>query len=801
MCNFAAKKTRVMQSLRKLTSFLFFITLSIAALAQKHKGEIKGTIRLTNGQPAAYVTVEIAQASRSAVSDENGEFLIRNLAAGTYHLQVSLVGYETVAQDVTVTDGTATISLSLALSQKQLEEVVVRSGRTGYKAGTLSPTLRLNEPLLQVPQNIQVITNKALADQQITSMSDGVIRNVSGATRLEHWGDLYTRINMRGARASAFRNGMNITSTWGPLTEDMSFVDHIEFVKGPAGFMMSNGEPSGIYNVVTKRPTGETKGEASLLLGSYDLYRSTLDLDGRLDKEGRLLYRFNVMGQTKNSFRPYEYNDRYSIAPVISYKISDNTVLTAEYVFQHAKMSNIGSYYVFSVNGYANLPRNFTTTDPGLDPTVINDQSLTLNLKHEFNKDWKLTAQAAYFNYRQEGSSAWPSYLDAAGNMIRNVSIWDASNISKFGQVYVNGHVQTGAVQHRILAGLDMGDKEYLADWNQGYDLDSVNAYFNVNRPTYGVPVRGYPVFDRSKSLRQRAGIYGQLSEQYTGVYIQDELGFFDNRLRLTLAGRYTYVKDNAYGTETTDRKATPRAGLSYSVNKYTSVYALYDQSFLPQSGIQRNGDRVKPVTGNNLEAGIKKDWFGGSWNTSLSVYRIMKNNELSSDPQNSASEFFVLQLGQSKTEGVEFDVRGTITNGLSVIANYAFTSSKITKATTELAKGAKVPGYSEHTANAWLVYRLQKGALQGLGINAGITYEGKRSTWDWGAAGQAQLPDYFRADGGLSWERGKITLTANVFNLLDKYLYSGAYYGYGGYYYWQAEAGRNARLGINFRF
>src|SRR5690606_708434 len=116
----------------------------------------------------------------------------------------------------------------------------------------------------------------------ITQFDQGVIRNVSGATKLEHWAD-YTRINMRGSRASEFRNGMNVTSTWGPLTADMSVVDHIEFVKGPAGFMMSNGEPSGIFNIVTKKPTGVTQGEVSMMLGSYDFYRGAIDLDGKLD--------------------------------------------------------------------------------------------------------------------------------------------------------------------------------------------------------------------------------------------------------------------------------------------------------------------------------------------------------------------------------------------------------------------------------------------------------------------------------------------------------------------------------------
>jgi iron complex outermembrane receptor protein len=93
--------------------------------------------------------------------------------------------------------------------------------------------------------------NRALEDQQVTTL-EKFLEMLQELKEMEHWGDMYTRVNMRGSRAAAFMNGVNVTSNWGPLSEDMSYVDHIEFVKGPSGFLMSNGEPSGIYNIVTK---------------------------------------------------------------------------------------------------------------------------------------------------------------------------------------------------------------------------------------------------------------------------------------------------------------------------------------------------------------------------------------------------------------------------------------------------------------------------------------------------------------------------------------------------------------------
>src|SRR5690606_18984095 len=104
--------------------------------------------------------------------------------------------------------------------------------------------------------------------------------------------------------------------------------------------------------------------------------------------------------------------------------------------------------------------------------------------------------------------------------------------------------------------------------------------------------------------------------------------------------------------------------------------YALYDQSFVPQAGFLRNGGTIKPITGNNMELGLKKEWFAHKWSTTLSVYRILKNNELTADPANNGSESFSVILGQSEAKGLEFDLQGELFKGMNVIANYAYTDS-----------------------------------------------------------------------------------------------------------------------------
>ncbi len=586
-----------------------------------------------------------------------------------------------------ITIGAALLTSMLSFAQEKkdtiksndIEEVVV-NGRyyKKYVEKQGSSSLRLDEALIKIPQNISIITNKALEDQQVTTLSDGVLRNVAGAQRLEHWGDMYTRVNMRGARAAAFMNGVNVTSSWGPLSEDMSYVDHIEFIKGPSGFLMSNGEPSGIYNIVTKKPTGKAfNGTARVTLGSFNMYRGEADVDTKITD--KVAFRLNLMAQNKNSFRDYEFNDRYIINPSIKVNLSDKTTLTAEYIYQKAKMSEVGSAYVFSFQGYRAKPVGYTLTDPGLDPTKVDNNTINVNVQHKFNENWKLTSQLTYVNEYTMGSDLWPSMFEG-NHMIRRLNYWEADNTMKFGQVFLNGLVKTGTVSHKILAGLDLGSKKYMADWSQGYNLDKFNAngdfdavnnnvadhnyWYNIDTNNYDINGEGkyygpnnaeaYKPFNKSTPLSVRAGAGSTIDQRYTGLYLQDELGFFDDALRLTLAARYTNVKEVNYGTKAEANRITPRIGLSYSIDENMSAYALYDQSFVPQAGLFRDGTTASPLTGNNIEIGFKKDWFAGKWNTTLSLYNINKNNEITGDPDltNNPNGKYSILLGKTRVQG-----------------------------------------------------------------------------------------------------------------------------------------------------
>ena len=769
--------------------FLLLLTAGNTVMGQLNT--ISGKVTDAEGEPLQSANVSVTGTGKGAATDIDGNFQIYNVSPGQYRLIISIVGYKTQKINIEVfADQTATVpAIALETLPEKLSEVVVNAKKNRYLEDVPSVSMRQVTPISKLPQNIQVISSELLVDQQVTSIMDGVIRNVSGVTMIEHWGH-FANLRMRGFRVPAFRNGFNVSDIWGPLAEDMSIVDRTEFVKGPSGFMLSAGEPGGFYNVVTKKPTAQPLAQVTLMAGSFDFFRGSADLGGALTNDGKLLYRMNGFFQTSDSHRGDEDVKRFALAPALTYKLTERTSVNAELNYQQAE-SFLGSAYNFAPTsvGYGGLDRDFKMTDTNFPVTDIEETTAYLNLHHRFSENWTGTLQLAYLKYDQEGNSAWVARVEDNGDVLRSVSIWDALSKGHYAQAFVNGKVDTGPVSHTILGGVDYLEREYWADFSNRVVEQTP---FNIFNPTYGIfPI---PPFERPQDVEDRSDDPFDGFES-TALYLQDEIGFWNDRVRLTLAGRYTMLETQ--GKEEDDNEFTPRVGLSVDITSDLTAYALYDRTFLPQAGISADSSRFDPVDANDIEGGLKKSFFDGKLRATLGAFRITKQNVLVPNPQNPD---FSIQLGEVRSQGIEFDMQGEIYPGLSVVINYAHTNVEITEDTNPDLIGTRVAGHARHMTNGWFTYNFaEKSPLNGFGVSLGYQYQIDRSTWAWASDNETLLPDYFRMDGGVFWKKNRYRIQLNVNNLLDEHLFSGA--NFSNFLYWQSEPGINGRLAFTYNF
>ena len=765
---------------------------------------IKGKISETEtGSPVAGATISVSGKSLKSKADANGLFELKSEQA-IKEIKVSHIGYTTQIVKIGANDKYIEVLLKHG-DDTNLDMVNVTSKYyKKYNIKAISSSLRLQSPLINVSQNIQEISSDVIADQGAFNVNEGVTRNVSGVIRQEVSNNLGPNIFMRGGQISTLKNGVDLTPIYrGPIADDAAVIDRVEFIKGPSGFMNNVGDPAGSFNVITKQPTGSTHYSADLMLGSWDLYRAAADLDGVLDKKGKLQYRLNVMGMSSNSYVQDDFSKRFLVAPVLKYVIDDKTTVSLEYTFQKLSYGLL-SPIVMTPKGFGTLPNDFTISENSLKPYNVTDHSGAVTFTHAFNKNWSLTAKGAFLRNENEGIYMWVTGVNKANPdiLLRNPK-YDLNRSMVFSQqAFVNGKVTTGSVEHQILAGVDFNQKKFIADSYVSYDTytggngASQLTYYplDINNPVYGAQVPGYET---------PGGIHNGNTDQkinYYSIYALDELAFFAKKLRLTLGARFTSV--NTYNdvsnvvSSSADKKITPRIGLSYSLTPDLSFYGLYDQTLVPQTGITSSGSSIKPQTGVDYEVGIKKNWFNSSWNTTLAVYKIKRTNIVSGDPDN---PIYKVQVGETGSKGIELDVVGEIVKRLNVVINYAYNDSKVDYDVNAALIGMRTPMYVKHVQNTWLNYEFSDRVIKGLSLSLGYQYQGGRGERFVTATPQ-KIPDYFRVDSGVGYKYKKVKVNLIVNNILDKHLIATPWYR-SGLYYWVSQPPVNARLSLGYTF
>ncbi len=789
-----------MKTLLNLCLLIFPLFASAERNENNHDslGAVSGIVLTADGEPAGYVTVGIKNISKETITDTAGKFEIKKIKPGIYILSVSFTGYKTIEISVEVKQNeTAFLKIPLLLTYVELANINIKANQALKYAETKpSESLRLNQPLIEIPQNIEVTSHQLLSDQGLLSMSEA-IRTVSGVVKTNGGLNDYQLI-IRGTDATfnIFRNGVG--GYWWNQQEDAAMLEKIEFIKGPAGFMVSIAQPGGIVNTVTKQPSKERLANITAGFGSYNMMRITADFWGPLTKNAKLTYRVNAGVHKQERAFQFSKAFRYFVCAAANYDLDKKTSITAEYNYMYGRRSG-NNNYLPSVNGKMFvLPRNFAVADAGTDKLTSTDNYYRIQLKHRFNDNWQLIAQGAYVN------GTWGGYmLDADGDVpVSNDTLYRASNFddwrnfSKIAQAFVDGKFYTGhKVEHQVLFGIDYCNAGFT-DATGGTWGEKKFGLF-LPRPQY------YVNPDSLKNLQ--IGPPNKLDWGWTALYLQDHIKIA-GKLVVTIAGHLTHSPHHFTGPDVPDYEKngqfnilTPRAGLTWLFSDDVSVYALYDQCFWPQQGKNIQHKPFLPLTGYDIETGMKSYFFKRKLSLNFSLFNVVKNNTLTADPLHYD---YYIQTGQIRSKGIDVDITGNITPALIVNANYEYADAKITKDSDPKNVGLKNFGTPDHCGNLWVKYNLLKGLLKNISFAMGYQYMGKRSAvWNWAPGDEIKsLPVYNLLDAALSYRNEKFNVSLNVYNITNiNYATTGAFNSDTNE--WRYTPGEPVNFRINFGF
>lgn len=661
---------------------------------------------------------------------------------------------------------------------------------TGYAVDMQTPAVATKDdiPLLRNPVSIQVVPRQVMDDQQAISVEDAIVGNVSGVQA--HGEMFYDRFTIRGLpNASIFRNDLKALRISRLQTANLQ---SIEVLKGPAAMLFGRLEPGGVVNLVVKRPLDAPYFSIEEQAGSWGLTRTTIDATGPLTADKNWLYRVDLSYSHSDSFRNFVTTQDAFVAPTVTWRPTEQLRFNIDAEYQNTIfVADAGDNLVAIGNRPAPIPIGRYLMDPAVtraNPSRMERGFIGYDWTFDFDKDWSLTNRFAYTDIQwAQRLVNFSSVDELAGNVGRNV--WDVNN-HRFGltaNLDLKGKFETGPLRHSVLLGADY------------YDEVNNDFGFSGGAPTVGPVNIFFPSYSSWTYSKPQSNFYFPFRQSWKGIYGQDMISFFDDRVHLLLSGRHDWANygygfsstsfSEAYGSynsasgagfqNAVDQAWSPRLGLVIQPQPWLSLYANYTRSFGASNGIATPGNAPLPAErGLQWEGGVKAELFDKRLSATLAYYDITKSGVVQTIPGTQFSQ----PAGVVESKGVELDVAGRVDDNWSLIGTYSYTDARIiADASGAPATGGQIGNRLQnaplHSGSLWVKYDAF-GELKGLSLGAGVVAVGQRQGDN---QNDFQLPAYARVDTMIiyrlpdhlaPWTK-KLALQLNVKNLLDTTYYA----------------------------
>ncbi|WP_227687117.1 TonB-dependent receptor [Spirosoma arboris] len=766
------------------------ILSGVSAVAQTGRGTIRGTVTTADSKPAAFVTILIKGTNRGSLTDETGQFTIKNVPTGPQSLLIFLIGYQPEEHTLQVQAGEiVAANVQLAETAQQLDEIVV-SGLATNRFAQKETDYIARMPLknLENPQVYTVIPKELLKEQVAVSINNA-LSNATGAAPVTYPAGGFGITSRGFSTGINARNGLETAASRSSV--DIGNVERIEVIKGPSGTLFGSSISSfgGVVNLVTKKPFETAQTEVGYTFGSYGLNRFTVDVNTPVNAEKTALFRINAAVNRQNSFLNYGYNNTLLIAPSFSYKVSDRLTVLADAEYLGVNQTRSTYTRVTAASGIDNpaaIPLDYRKSLYLDDANAITTASkFFLQANYKLSSSWTSSTLFSFVSENAKQSyQYYPTWISPT-SVARNILIYGPiyNNYTNLQQNFT-GTLTTGPIDHKILLGVNYrfynGEFNYASSGSRFVDTVNVTKTFTA--------------LNKAK-IDQFMLTYGSVipfgvSDQSTySVYGSDVLTFSD-RLSAMLSlrlDRYDYKGvsgTDAYG----QTSLAPKLGLVYQLVKdQVSIFGNYMSGFQNSAPVnQPDGSLLvlRPIYANQSEGGIKAEAFGRKLNLSLSYYYIAIKNATRTDAKS-----FTYQDGEQVSKGFEVELIANPVRGLNLVLGYAYNDNRIVKASDASISGNKAANAPTNVFNGWLSYKFQGKVLKGLGLGFGGNYVDKNFLT---TANTYYLPAYTALNGTLFYEQPRWRFGLKLNNLGDQCYWD---------LYGSPQAPRNLAANLTVRF
>ena len=735
-----------------------------------------GHVTDDNGTNLASVRITIQENGEQTTSDKEGNFTLRDLQVGRYNLLATSDGMEDKKIAVTIHDGEKNeVDITLSKGAKQIKGITL----TDTKRKTIEKTeseyvARLPIKNIENPQ-VYISVSEQLMKTQLATDLDAGLKNVVGAGVPIRYNQNRIVFYSRGFTVQPkIRNGL---TTFNQNAIDPVGLDRIEVLKGPSATLFGSAEVSygGLLNRVTKKPYEDFGGTVSYSAGSWNLNRTTLDINSPLNESKTLLFRLNGALHKENSFQDAGFFNTMAVVPSLTYRLSPDTEIHLDLEYTKSKGTSPVRHSPYlkgkltkreATDFEAQYNHSFASNE-----VYYTGENIDLfgEIKHRLSENWVSSTSFARTKTLTDGST---SRIYGQSESTFKARIYDGYYGYQSTNVQQNftGNFEVLGIKNRMVVGAN------YYNYYQDRDIREVNtAKYNWTSGDF------HAQFNRAYIDSARIGDKRTLRtiDQHTySAYVSDVMNITDEFL-VMLSLRYDYF-DNKGTTDRLKQQTTgdyeqqalsPKLGLVYQlIPDQLSVFANYMHGFSNEGGSDSNGKSFDPEEAIQMEGGIKFDLFEKKISGSLSYYDIGVKNIVRQDPNN---KDFNTQDGEQTSKGIEFEFIASILPQLNLIFGYAYNDSELknTKGGTQDGLRPTTAG-PEHLLNWWADYSVHinhSGKIVfGFGGNSGTeSYAVNTKTT------RLTIPKYTIMDAGISYQTELLNLGIKVNNLTDKQYWS----------------------------
>ena len=224
----------------------FFILFICTCCAYSQTYSVLGTVH-SQDTPLAFANVSIKKTTKGAVADTDGNYTIENLAPGTYTIEASFTGYNSLKKSITILNQNLTVNFNLT-EASLLDEVVITGTRT-FKRKTDSPVI------------VNILNSKALENVQACSLADGLKFQPGLRVETDCQTCNYTQLRMNGLAGGYSQILVNGRPIFSPLTGlygleqiPVNMIERIETIRGGGSTLYGSSAIGGVVNIITKIP-------------------------------------------------------------------------------------------------------------------------------------------------------------------------------------------------------------------------------------------------------------------------------------------------------------------------------------------------------------------------------------------------------------------------------------------------------------------------------------------------------------------------------------------------------------------